>query len=136
MAMKKTVAIIGSGEGLDPAIMKHLSTSNYRLLVFDHKNEAGQTLLNVIKTENPSADVDCAGCLYDASWEADVIILNEFDKNEITNKIKPVATQKPVIDLSGKVSLQQLKELLPDSKIIKINQANPLEEIINILETF
>lgn len=136
MAIKKTVAVIGAGERLDPAIVKHLSGGNYRLLLFGHNKQSVHQLLHEIKTENPLADAEYTGCPYDASWEADLIILNEYNKEEITTRIKPVATQKPVIDLTAQTSARQLKKLLPDSKILSVSKAEPVKEIINILKTF
>jgi 8-hydroxy-5-deazaflavin:NADPH oxidoreductase len=137
--MKKTVAIIGTKE-LDASIVKLLSVGNYRLLVFNHKKETGNRLLKQVRTDNPSAEVEFAGCAFDASWEADLIILNEFDSNEYDReetltKIKPVTTQKPVINFLERTSNQQLKKLLPDSKIIKVSPLNPSNDIKNILQS-
>lgn len=134
MATKKTIAIIGAGEDMDPAIVKHLSTGNYRLLLFDKEKENIQKLVNQIKFQNKSADIEYTGCPFDASWEADMIFLNRIDANEITARIKPVATQKPVIDLSEKISFNELQNLLPDSKVIGISKADP-NETINIIQT-
>jgi len=133
--MKKTVAVIGTEGKMDPAIIKHLSSGNYRLLLFDEQKDSVKLLADELKSVNEAADINCAECPFDATWEADVILLNEFDEEEIRNKIKPVATQKPVINLTT-TSHEELKTLLPDSKIIKLKKHNFSNEIKTILETF
>ena len=120
---------------LDASIIKLLTVGNYRLLIFNQTKETGRKLWKQIKADNPLMEVEFAGCAFDASWEADLIILNEFEKQETIAKIQPVTTQKPVINLSGTPSNQQLEKLLPDSKIIKIRSADPSNEIKNLLQS-
>ena len=130
---KKTIAIIGATDMMGTAIAKSLSKGNYRLLLFGHDHDKLQTLCDEIKYSVPTADVDCLGCVVDASWEADIIFstLPAGAEKEIAAKIREVATQKIVIVLTsplesnkeqksiGTSSAEELQKLLPHSKIVK-----------------
>jgi NADPH-dependent F420 reductase len=117
------------------AIAKSLAKGNYRLLLFANHQEKVQQLINEIKKVNSSADVDCMGCPFDASWEADIIIpaVHYKVEEEVAQKIKQVATQKIVVSISNPLNetydglvtspdtsaAEQLQNLLPDSKVVK-----------------
>jgi len=135
MATKKTIAIIGASGKMGSAIAKNLANANYRLLLFANQKNKTRALADEIKKANPGADVECVGCSFDASWEADIIIpavKYEIEK-EVAQKIKEVATQKIVISISNPLNgaydglqtpantsaAEQLQELLPDSKVVK-----------------
>ena len=135
MATKKTIAIIGASGNMGSAIAKSLAKGNYRLLLFANHQEKVQQLINEIKEVNPFADVDCMGCPFDASWEADIIIpaVHYKVEEEVAQKIKQVATQKIVVSISNPLNetydglvtspdtsaAEQLQNLLPDSKVVK-----------------
>jgi 8-hydroxy-5-deazaflavin:NADPH oxidoreductase len=135
MATKKTIAIIGATGKMGSAIAKSLAKANYRLLFFARRQEKVQQLINEIKQEHPSADVDTMGCAFEASWEADIIIpaVNYKNEKEVAEKIKPVATQKIVISISNPLNdednglatptdssaAEQLQNYLPDAKVVK-----------------
>jgi NADPH-dependent F420 reductase len=135
MSTKKTVAIIGASGNMGSAIAKSLSKGNYRLLLFANKKDKTQKLSNAIKKANPSADVDCVACPFDASWEADIIIpaVPYKIEKEVAEKIREVATQKIVISISNPLNerydglttpsdssaAEELQNYLPDSKVVK-----------------
>lgn len=135
MATKKTIAIIGASGKMGSAIARNLAGANYRLLLFANQTNKTHALANEIKKANPAADVDCVGCPFDASWEADIIIAAvkyEIEKH-VAEKIKPVATQKIVISISNPLNstydglqtstntsaAEELQKFLPDSKVVK-----------------
>lgn len=135
MATKKTIAIIGASGKMGSAIAKNLANGNYRLLLFANQKNKIHALANEIKKANPSADVDCVGCPFDASWEADIIIpaVKYETEHEVAEKIKEVATQKIVISISNPLNstfdglltgsetsaAEELQKQLPDSKVVK-----------------
>lgn len=135
MATKKTIAIIGASGQMGSAIAKSLSKGNYRLLLIANQHEKVEQLIDEIKGNNPSADVDSMGCSFDASWEADIIIpaVKYKVEKEVAEKIKQVATQKIVISISNPLNeeysglitateesaAEVLQNYLPDSKVIK-----------------
>lgn len=135
MATKKTIAIIGASGKMGSAIAKSLSKGNYRLLLIANHQEKVEQIIEEIKSENPSADVDSMGCPFDASWEADIIIpaVKYKIEKEVAEKIKQVATQKIVVSISNPLNenysglitapkesaAEELQNYLPDSKVVK-----------------
>jgi NADPH-dependent F420 reductase len=135
MQTKQTIAIIGATGNMGAAITRSVSKGNYRLLLKGNNQSALVELVNEIKDNNKSADVEAAVCPADASWEADIIILAVpfVAEKEIAAKIKEVANQKIVISIanplnetySGMVTAsdssaaEELQKLLPNSKVIK-----------------
>ena len=135
MATKKTIAIIGASGSMGSAIAKSLAKGSYRLLLFANHQEKVQEVINEIKKNNPTADVDSMACPFDASWEADIIIpaVNYEVEKEVAQKIKDVATQKIVISISNPLNKtsdglvtpanssagEELQSYLPDSKVVK-----------------
>ena len=132
---KKTLAIIGAAGSMGSAIAKSLAKGNYRLLLFSNDINKLNLLVEEIKKINSSADIDCVGCPFDASWEADIIIpAIPFDaEKEIAEKIRQVTTGKIVISIanplnqscdalitaSGTSAAEELQKLLPYSKVVK-----------------
>lgn len=135
MATKKTIAVIGASGKMGSAIAKNLSKGNYRLLLFAGQKEKLEQLKDEIKKENAQADIECSGCPFDASWEADIIILavNYKVEKEVAEKIKEVATQKIIISISNPLNenfdglitssdtsaAEDLQHFLPDAKVVK-----------------
>ncbi|SKB29633.1 NADPH-dependent F420 reductase [Daejeonella lutea] len=135
MQTKQTIAIIGATGNMGSAIAKGISKGNYRLLLKGNDQAALDALVGDIKTKNAHADVDTAVCPADASWEADIIILDvPFSAEaEIAAKIREVANQKIVISIANPLNesynglttasdssaAEELQKLLPNSKVIK-----------------
>jgi len=135
MQTKKTIAVIGATGNMGKAISKALSKGNDRLLLFSREEEQLSILGNEIREQYPSADFETIQCAYEASWEADIIILAvPYEAEaEIAEKIKQVASQKIVISISNPLNAtynglvtaadtsaaEELQKLLPDSKVIK-----------------
>ncbi|NEU08219.1 NADPH-dependent F420 reductase [Flavihumibacter sp. R14] len=135
MQTKQTVSIIGSTGNMGSAIARSLAKGNYRLLLLSGPNNTADSLADEIKSLNPGAEVESIDCCYNASWEADIIILaipfgEEFAMAE---KIREVANQKIVISIANPLNgtydglstspdtsaAEQLQKLLPNSKVVK-----------------
>jgi NADPH-dependent F420 reductase len=135
MATKKTIAIIGATGKMGSAIAGSLAKGNYRLLLFSREQEQADRLANDLFKNIPSAEVECIGCSFHASWEADIIIpaVPFSAEKEIAESIREVATQKIVLSISNPLNenfdglvtdintsaAEELQKLLPDSKIVK-----------------
>jgi len=132
---KKTIAIIGATGNRGSALAKRLAKGNYRLLLFAHEVKKLNSLAEEIRRQFKSADIDCMGCVADASWEADIIILSAISPNEekeITAKIERFANRKIVISINdpldekldlishGIAATKKLQKLLPGAKIAKL----------------
>jgi len=117
------------------AISKSLSNGNYRLLLCANEQDKVQVLVQQIKSQNPSADVEGIYCSVQATWEADIIIIAVpfGTQKEVAEKIKEMANQKIVISIAnplnntynglvtppGTSAAEELQKLLPNSKVIK-----------------
>ena len=135
MQTKQTIAIIGASGNMGSAISKSLSKGNYRLLLCAKDLTKAQALSDNIKAANPIADIEPVACNYNASWEADIIILAlpYSAEKEVSEKIKEVANQKIVISIANPVNenfdgmvtepttsaAEELQKLLPNSKVVK-----------------
>jgi predicted dinucleotide-binding enzyme len=75
MNTKQVVAVIGASGNMGSAFARSLSKGNYRILLRSSKTNAIQSLLNEIKNNRFSADVEVVDDDIEACWEADVIIL-------------------------------------------------------------
>jgi predicted dinucleotide-binding enzyme len=132
--MTKTIAIIGANGNTGSTIAARLAKANYRLLLFSHEPGELTSLVEKIKRETPSAEIECMGCAINATWEADIIIstiaLN--DERELVTNIKPFANRKVVISISSgeendnriaskaMTTTQELQNLLPGAKVVKL----------------
>ena len=133
--MKQAIAILDATGENGKVIAKALAGGN-RLLLFGHDSERLDRLAEEVKEFVPQADLDCPGCAFEASWEADVIIMDATDEKELADKIREVATQKLVIELTTDPGKNDLQTLLPNSKIRQVvtgNEKHMLEDIQNIL---
>jgi NADPH-dependent F420 reductase len=135
MQTKKTIAIMGASGNMGSAIANNLSKGSYRLLLHASHQTKAQAVAKKIKAVNNSADVEAIACNYNATWEADIIILAVPYQAEkaIAEKIKEVANQKIVISITnplnetydglitaaGTSAAEELQKLLPNSKVIK-----------------
>jgi len=135
MQTKQTIAIIGATGNMGAAISKSLAKGNYRLLLRATDQDKLQDLINTIRTENSSADVEAIDCPVNACWEADIIIaaVPYSAEKEVAEKIREVANQKIVISISNPLNesfnglvtapdtsaAEELQTLLPHSKVVK-----------------
>ena len=135
MKIKQTIAIIGATGKMGSAISKAISAGNYRLLLKSSKRNELDELVQEIRNNNVSADVEAIACPTEACWEADIIVLAipyEAEKI-IAEKIKEVANQKIIISISRPLNkgydeqligpatsaAEELQEFLPNSKLVK-----------------
>ncbi len=132
MATKKTVAIIGADSGnIGWRLAKSLNSPEYRLLLLSSGFDSLDNLYNEILASHPATDIELVPCPVDASWEADIILLNIAcsAENEMSDKIKQVATGKIVIHVTDKPAIDFTEEdqekqagkfqtLLPHSKVV------------------
>jgi 8-hydroxy-5-deazaflavin:NADPH oxidoreductase len=132
---KKAIAIIGASGNMGSAIAKSLAKGNYRLLLFSSDTDKLNTLVEEIKKANSNADIDCFGCPFDASWEADIIIpaIPFNAQEEMAENIRQVSTGKIVISIANPLNesfdglitapdtsaAEELQKLLPYSKVVK-----------------
>jgi NADPH-dependent F420 reductase len=133
MQHKQTIAIIGATGNMGSAIARSLAKESNRLLLFSKSLEKSQALAEELNKD--TSVVEPIDCSYNASWEADIIILAvpyEAEK-ALAEKIKQVANQKIVISISNPVNsefnglvtdpatsaAEELQKLLPNSKVIK-----------------
>lgn len=132
---RQTIAIIGASGSMGSAISKSLAKGNYRLILCSSSTDKIRALTKEIKKQYPAADIINLNCSYDASWEADIIILAVpySAESAIASKIKDVANQKIVVSISNPVNAdfnelampadssaaEELQKLLPHSKIVK-----------------
>jgi predicted dinucleotide-binding enzyme len=124
----KTIALIGATEKMGSQMARRLAGQDNSLLLFSHEPVLLAQLISEIKNEHPNAIVESAGCEFEASWEADIIIaaVPLQDVHEVAEKIREVATQKIVAAVSDE-SVSELKKLLPYSQVI---HASKIEELI------
>ena len=135
MRAKQTIAVIGATGNMGAAISKSLSKGNYKLLLCAGDKGKVQEIINNIKSDNSSAEVEAIDCSAQASWEADIIIAAvpfEAEK-EVAEKIRETANQKIVISIANPLNetynglvtaldtsaAEELQKLLPNSKVIK-----------------
>lgn len=135
MNTKQVVAVIGASGKAGSAIVKILAKGNYRILLYSSKTNRVQSLLNEIKSNHSSADIEIVDEYVEIGWEADIIILAvpyEAEK-EVAEKIRSVVNQKVIISVSsplndhydgwpaspGISAAEELQKQLPNAKVIK-----------------
>ena len=135
MNTKQVVAVIGASGNMGSAFARNLSKGNYRILLRSSKTDAIQSLLNEIKNNLYSADIEVVDDVIEACWEADVIILAVpyVAEKRIAETIRSVVNQKVVISISnplndhrdrlltqpGISAAEELQRQLPNSKVVK-----------------
>ena len=135
MQTKQSIAIVGATGSMGAAISEALAKGPFRLLLHAPKKDKLKTLTQKIRKAFPSAEVEAIDCSFNASWEADIIILAvPYDvEKELALKIKQVANQKIVVSISnplnhsydrlvtapGSSAAEELQKLLPNSKVVK-----------------
>jgi 8-hydroxy-5-deazaflavin:NADPH oxidoreductase len=135
MSVKKTIAIIGASGDMGSALATALVNSNYRLLLMSRDKSKAGKLASYLKRQTPRAEVEIIDCEKEACWEADIILLAVPYKieKEVAEKIREVATQKVVIDVSNPLdesyghlitapnlsAAEELQKALPHSRVVK-----------------
>ena len=135
--MKQAIAILDA-TGEDGMLIARALAPDYRLLLFGHESTHLEQIADEIKRLHPYAELDFPGCAFEASWEADAIIMNTVDAKAMAEKIREVATQKLVIELTDTINESGLQPLLPNSKIRQVDNedaARMLENIRKILDS-
>ncbi|MGZ3885907.1 MAG: hypothetical protein ACXVBT_07325 [Flavisolibacter sp.] len=143
--MKKTIALIGLKEKTGLALAEKLAGSSCRLLLYVPDRNFLSGILDRTRREGTVAEIDVLDCPMEAGWEADMIILalSPAEKKEVALRIRPVVTQKIILDLvnpwmEGYLSLptavqhndtHELEQWLPDAKIVTARFAHdPFED--------
>jgi NADPH-dependent F420 reductase len=135
MNTKQVVAVIGASGNMGSAFARSLSKGNYRILLRSSRTDAIQSLLNEIKNNRFSADVEVVDDDIEACWEADVIILAVpyTAEKRVAETIRSVVNQKVVISISnplndhrdglltqtGISAAEELQKRLPNAKVVK-----------------
>src|SRR5688572_7456835 len=135
MKTKQVIAVIGASGEMGSAIAKTISNENYRVLLQSSDTEKVWSLIDVIRNNKPSADVEVVNHPLDACWEADIIIIAVpyAAEKEVAEIIWKVTNQKIVISVSnplkntdtgvattsGTSAAEELQKLLPHAKVIK-----------------
>ena len=136
MAMIKTIAIVGATGNMGSAIAKSLSIKgNYRLLLASNDLDKLVDLKLQLDKSKTGTETFTISCAREASWEADIIIVDTpyGTEKEVAEKIREVATGKVVISISnvpkrsyydlvtsrGTSAAEELQKLLPNSKVVK-----------------
>ena len=128
MHTKQTIAIIGS-ETLGRRLATELVKGNNRVLLFSCDIiEAAATVTSILQ-HTPWADIEAMPCSYNASWEADIIILavRYAQLPAAAKHISEVAVKKIVIIAENSLLkltkaihfTSDVETLLPYSKVIK-----------------
>lgn len=129
MNTPQTIVIIGtSAKG--KAIARSLADGNYRVLLCSDDAEEANRFVYELKVNQPAFDIESSHCSYEATWEADIIILAVPDEQQesLLHKIKAVANQKVII-ATGCTS-KELQTLLPHSKVVEAFNANEPNDFI------
>ena len=121
MQTPQTIAVMGAAE-TGKFIVRGLSGGRDRVLLCDHNFPLAQGYALDLQQAFPAYDIEAVPCSYEATWEADIIILalpSCPDRLELAKKIKAVANQKVILIADG--DLEELQALLPFTKIVRID---------------
>jgi NADPH-dependent F420 reductase len=135
MNTKQVVAVIGASGNMGSALARRLPKGNYRILLCSSKTDAMQSLVNEIKSQHPSADVEIVDDAVEVSWEADIIILAVpyAAEKQVSESIRSVVNQKVIISISNPINdcydgfltplgisaAEELQKQLPNAKVVK-----------------
>ncbi|XWW48644.1 NAD(P)-binding domain-containing protein (plasmid) [Fibrella sp. USSR17] len=135
MNTRQTIAVIGATGNMGKGIARSLAKGNNRLLLLGNDPEKVKTLVDEIKLENQSSDIEAIQCPTMASWEADIIILAvPYEaEQELATKIEAVANQKIVVSIANPLNetynglvtapdtsaAEELQKRLPNAKVVK-----------------
>ena len=140
MAHKRTIAIIGATGNTGKVIARRLAKSDHRLLLISTDKEQLLHVVNDLLADVPQAEVEGMDCMFDASWEADVVILAVpvGDEEEVATRISEVTRGKIVVRMINSMHDKEesrLQLLLPYSSVIEMREAD-LQELSSALRPF
>ncbi len=119
MQTPQTIAVIGAA-AIGKGITRGLACGRDKIILCDTDFDAIQSFTKELQAQRPGCDVEALHCSYEATWEADIIVLaleSCPDRREIAKKINVVASQK--IDIIVDDGVQELEQLLPHSRIVR-----------------
>ena len=120
MHTPQTIVVIGAGE-IGKGIVRGLSGGRDRVVFCDRDFDAATSFTEELQKQHSNGNVEALQCSYEATWEADIIILSLPscpDRLEMAKKIKAVASQKIVI-VADETAVKELQALLPYSKVVQ-----------------
>ena|SRR5690606_22707791 len=129
------MAILGDSGKFSPEMIDMLMKQDLRLLFISENDTKHIELREQLGSVNTTAEIEFTSCEREGCWEADIITLGpeENFSTALIQKIKEVATQKIVLEISemnNTTERSDLKELLPYSKVIKIQIDHAKQEFM------
>lgn len=114
----QTIVIIGTGS-TGKGLAASLAGSQYRVLLCGLDFLETRTYVEELQTLHPHYDVEALSCSFEASWEADIIILAISAPHQpgVAERIRKVACQKVVITTQD--NREALQQLLPHSRVVQ-----------------
>lgn len=134
--MKSTIAITGATNTAGKLLSEQLAAKGFSLLLLSADTDALQAWNSGLQEKFPLVNIDSMQCSYDASWQADILVLNETREHvlEIASHVKEVVTRKPVIILQAgeqQIPVQEVAAALPHCNIKEATREN----IVPMIET-
>ncbi len=134
--MKSTIAITGATNTAGKLLSEQLAAKGFSLLLLSADTEALQAWNSGLQEKFPRVNIDSMQCSYDASWQADILVLNETREHvlEIATHVKNVVTRKPVIILQDgeqDIPIQDVAAALPHCNIKEATK----DTIVPMIET-
>ncbi|MFD2920951.1 hypothetical protein ACFS6H_14600 [Terrimonas rubra] len=134
--MKSTIAITGATNTAGKLLSEQLAAKGFSLLLLSADTEALQAWNSGLQEKFPRVNIDSMQCSYDASWQADILVLNETREHvlEIATHVKNVVTRKPVIILQDgeqDIPVQDVAAALPHCNIKEATK----DTIVPMIET-
>lgn len=124
MMVRKTIAVIGTVEGEALILLEALARQKLRLLVVSGQQEANLQAKEHLEMAGGAAEIEFISCEREGCWEADMIMVAPAAEltPSLLEKIRTVATQKPVIRISeDKTQYEEsLKDLLPHARVVEL----------------
>jgi len=120
MATRKNMAIIGANSKIGTLLAERMAPM-YDLLLMDSSSDELMALINSIRLQQPATNINILAFCWEASWEADVIVVAAAMEQlpAIAEKIKEVTNRKPVIHFSPAGSATTtLQQLLPHANVV------------------
>lgn len=135
--MKSTIAITGATNTAGRLLSEQLAEKGFSLLLLSADTDALQVWNNGLQEKFPLVNIDSMQCSFDASWQADILVLNETKEHvlEIAKHVKTVVTRKPVIVLQNQgnvIPLQDITTVLPHCSLKEATGDTIVEMIENM----
>ena len=122
--VRKTIAVIGTVEGEALILLEALARQKLRLLVVSGQLEANLQAKEHLEMAGGAAEIEFISCEREGCWEADMIMVAPAAEltPSLLEKIRTVATQKPVIRISeDKTQYEESpKDLLPHARVVEL----------------